>query len=106
VRRTQPDVAFVIEASIAWVVLAAVYVYWRHLAALMLHLLVPISNFLFGLLAIAFDGEVDVHLEEVLIATFGAGCWAASIFSFQVSIAHLAPAAIGSRLRRRGSERR
>jgi hypothetical protein len=76
-------VAFTSEAVLAWLLLAAVYVYWRQLTPLAVHCLcvalsVPMLNLL--------DVQVEMNYVHVALATLGPGCWTAMLMSFPVSL--------------------
>jgi hypothetical protein len=80
-----PDdaVAFASEAVLAWLLLAAVYVYWRHLTPLAIHCLgvalsVPMLN--------SLDLQVEMRHVHVAFATLAPGCVAATLISFPVSL--------------------
>ena len=86
--------AFASEATLAWLVLAAVYVYFRQLTPLAIHCLgVALSLFMLG------DPEVKIQAKHVALATLGPCCWAAALISFPVSLGLLAlSAALGRRV--------
>jgi hypothetical protein len=76
-------VAFASEAVLAWLLLAAVYVYWRQLTPLAVHCLcvalsVPMLN--------SLDVQVDLQRVHVALAMLGPCCGAAILISFPVSL--------------------
>ena len=76
-------VAFASEAVLGWLLLAAVYVYWRQLTPLAVHCLcvalsVPMLN--------SLDVQVEIKHVHVTLATLGPGCWVAMLISFPVSL--------------------
>jgi hypothetical protein len=76
-------VAFASEAVLAWLLLAAVYVYWRQLTPLAVNCLcvalsVPMLN--------SLDVQVETKHVHVALATLGPGCGAAMLISFPVSL--------------------
>jgi hypothetical protein len=80
-----PDdvVAFASEAVLAWLVLAAVYVYWRQLTPLAVHCLgvalsVPMLN--------SLDVQVEMKHIPVALATLAPACGGAMLISFPVSL--------------------
>jgi hypothetical protein len=83
-------VAFAFEAVLAWLLLAAVYVYWRQLTPLGVHCLcVALSLFIqLG------NPDVVVPSDHFALATLGPSCWAAILISFPVSSVLLALSAI------------
>jgi hypothetical protein len=82
-------VAFASEAFLAWLLLVAVYAYWRQLTPLAVHCLcVALSLLLVG------GPEVKVQAKDVALATLGPGCWAATLISFPISLLLLALSAV------------
>ena len=82
-------VAFTSEATLAWLLLATVYVYWRQLTPLAVHCLcVALSLFMLGV------PEVKIQAQHVALATFGHGCWAATLISFPISLVLLGLSAV------------
>ena len=76
-------VAFASEAVPAWLLLAAVYVYWRQWTPLAVHCLcvalsVPMLN--------SLDVQVEMKHVHVALATLEPGCWGAILISFPVSL--------------------
>jgi hypothetical protein len=76
-------VAFASEAVVAWLLLAAVYVYWRQLTPLAVHCLcvalsVPMLN--------SLDVQVEMKHVPVALATLAPGCVGAMLISFPVSL--------------------
>ena len=76
-------VAFASEAVVAWLLLAAVYVYWRQLTPLAVHCLcvalsVPMLN--------SLDVQVEMKHVHVALATLAPGCGGAMLISFPVSL--------------------
>ena len=87
-------VAFAFEAALAWLLLAAVYVYWRQLTPLAIHCLcVPLS-----LLLLVRNPDVIVQSQHFALAPLGRSCWAAILISFPVSLVLLV---LSAGLRRR-----
>ena len=83
--------AFASEAVLAWLLLAAVYVYWRQLTPLAIHCLcVALSIVMLDPL----DVQVEMRHAHVALATLGPGCWAATLFSFPMSLGLLALSAV------------
>jgi hypothetical protein len=89
------SVAFAFEAVLAWLLLAAVYVYWRQLTPLAVHCLcVALSS-----LILLGSPAVMAQAEHFALATLGPCCWAATLISFPVSLVLLAlSAALGRRI--------
>lgn len=82
--------AFAFEAVLAWLLLAAVYLYWRQLTPLAIHCLcVGLSWFL-----LRRNPDVMVQAEQFALAPLGPSCWAAILISFPVSLALLAVSAV------------
>jgi hypothetical protein len=76
-------VAFASEAVVAWLLLAAVYVYWRQLTPLAVHCLgvalsVPMLN--------SLDVQVEMKHVDVALATLAPCCGGAMLISFPVSL--------------------
>jgi hypothetical protein len=87
-------VAFASEAMVAWLLLAAVYVYWRQLTPLAVHCLcvalsVPMLN--------SLDVQADANYVPVAFATLAPACGAAMLISFPVSLLLLVLSAAGDR---------
>jgi hypothetical protein len=84
-------VAFAFEAVLAWLLLAAVYVYWRQLTPLAVHCAcVALSVFM-------LLGNPDVKVlqaKHFALATLGRSCWAAILISFPISLVLLALSAV------------
>lgn len=92
--RADDVVAFASEAVLVWVLLAAVYVYWRQLTPLAVHCLcvalsVPMLN--------SLDVRVETQHIPVALATLAPGCCAATLISFPVSLVLLALSAARDR---------
>jgi hypothetical protein len=89
-------VAFASEAVVAWILLAAVYVYWRQLTPLAVHCLcvvlsVPMLN--------SLDLQVEMKHVHVVFATLAPACVGAMLISFPVSLVLLVlSAATGRRI--------
>jgi hypothetical protein len=76
-------VAFASEAVLAWLLLAAVYVYWRQLTPLAVHCVcVALSVLMLN----SLDVQVEMKHVHVAFATVIPGCWAALLISFPVSL--------------------
>jgi hypothetical protein len=76
-------VAFASEAVVAWLLLAAVYVYWRQLTPLAVHCLgvalsVPMLN--------SLDVQVEMKHVHGALATLAPCCGGAMLISFPVSL--------------------
>lgn len=84
------DVPFAVEAVLAWLLLAAVYVYWRQLTPLAVHCLCVA----FSLLMLRGNPDVIAQAKHLALATIGPSCWAAILISFPVSLVLLALSAI------------
>jgi hypothetical protein len=84
------SVAFAVEAVLAWLLLAAVYVYWRQLTPLAVHCLCVALS----LLLLLRNPNVIVQEWHFLWATLGPSCWAAILISFPVSLVLLAFSAV------------
>jgi hypothetical protein len=82
--------AFAFEAVLAWLLLAAVYVYWRQLTPLAVHCLcVALSWFL-----LQRNQDVMIQAQQFPLAPLGPSCWAAILISFPVSLVLLALSAV------------
>jgi hypothetical protein len=82
--------AFTFEAVLAWLLLAAVYVYWRQLTPLAIHFLcVALSSLL-----LLGNPDVMVQAKHFALAPLGRSCWAATLVSFPVSLGLLALSAV------------
>ncbi len=75
-------VAFAVETATAWLLLAAVYVYWRQLTPLAAHCLCVALSLL---LMLRNPGDL-AQAEHVALAALGRSCWAAMLISFPVSL--------------------
>jgi hypothetical protein len=84
------DLAFAFEAVLAWLLLAAVYVYWRQLTPLAVHCLCVALS----LLMLLGNPDVIVQAKHFALATLGPSCWAAILISFPVSLVLLALSAV------------
>jgi hypothetical protein len=87
-------VAFVSEAVIAWLLLAAVYVYWRQLTPLVVHCLcvalsVPMLN--------SQDVQVEMRYVHVVLATLAPASGGAILISFPVALVLLVLSATADR---------
>jgi hypothetical protein len=87
-------VAFASEAVVAWLVLAAVYVYWRQLTPLAVHCLcvalsVPMLN--------SLDVQVEMKHVHVALATLAPASGGAMLISFPVSLVLLVMSAATDR---------
>jgi hypothetical protein len=78
--------AFAFEAALAWLLLAAVYVYWRQWTPLAVHCLCVALSWLMLL----DNRDVMVQAEQFALAPLGRSCWAAILISFPVSLVLLA----------------
>ena len=85
--------AFVFEAVLAWLLLAAVYVYWRQFTPLAVHCLCVALS---GLLLLG-NPDVIVQASHFALAPLGHCCWAATLVSFPVSLALMALSAVFGR---------
>ena len=88
---TDDFVAFAFEAVLAWLLLAAVYLYWRQLTPLAVHCLCVALSLLMLL------GNPDVMVlpaKDFALATLGRSCWAAILISFPVSLVMLGLSAV------------
>jgi hypothetical protein len=83
-------VAFVFEAVLVWLLLAAVYVYWRQLTPLTVHCLCVALSWLILL----GNEDVMVQAQHFVMAPLGRCCWAATLVSFPVSLGLLALSAV------------
>ena len=83
-------VAFAFEAVLAWLLLAAIYVYWRQLTPLAVHCLCVALS----LLLLSGNPDVMVQARDFALAPLGPSCWAAILFSFPVSLVLLALSAV------------
>ncbi len=88
-------VAFAFEAVLAWLLLAAVYVYWRQLTPLAVHCLCVALSLL---MLLRNPDVAALQAKHFALATLGRSCWAAILISFPVSLLLLALSAV---LRRR-----
>ena len=87
-------VAFASEAVVAWLLLAAVYVYWRQWTPLAVHglgvvLSVPMLN--------PLDVQVEMQHVHIALATLAPCCGGAMLISFPVSLLLLALSAAQDR---------
>ncbi len=79
-------VAFAFEAVLAWLLLAAVYVYWRQLTPLAVHCLCVALS-----LPMLLDNpDVMAQAKHFALAPLGPACWAGILISFPVSLVLLA----------------
>jgi hypothetical protein len=76
-------VAFAFEAVLAWLLLAAVYVYWRQLTPLAVHCL-----------CVALSLPMVLGNPDFALAPLGPCCWAGALISFPVSLVLLALSAV------------
>ena len=83
-------VAFAFEAVLAWLLLAAIYVYWRQLTPLAVHCLCVALS----LLLLRGNPDVMIQARDFALAPLGPSCWAAILFSFPVSLVLLALSAV------------
>jgi hypothetical protein len=82
--------AFAFEAAFAWLLLAAVYVYWRQLTALAVHLLcVGLSLFI-----LSYELDDIGATQQSAWFTLGRCIWAGMLISFPVSLVFLALSAV------------
>ncbi len=87
-------VAFACEAVLSWLLLAAVYVYWRQLTPLAVHCLCVALS----LLLLRSNPDVMVlQGKDFALAAVGRTCWAALLISFPLSMALLALSAVMGR---------
>ena len=78
--------AFAFEAVLAWLLLAAVYLYWRQFTPLAVHCLCVALS----LLMLLRNPDVIVHARHFALAALGRSCWASILISFPVSLVLLA----------------
>jgi hypothetical protein len=83
-------VAFALEAVLAWLLLAAVYIYWRQLTPLAVHCLCAALS----LLMLRHNPDVMIQVKHFALAPLGPACWAAILISFPVSLVLLALSAV------------
>ena len=83
-------VAFASEAVVAWLLLAAVYVYWRQLTPLAVHCLCVALS----LLILLANPDVNIRAQHFVLAMLGRSCSAAILISFPVSLVLLALSAV------------
>jgi len=82
--------AFAFEAILAWLLLAAVYIYWRQLTPLAVHLLCVALS-----LAISLSApNAALQVEHFFWPTLGRSCWAGILISFPISLGPLALSAV------------
>ena len=87
--------AMTIEAVLAWLLLAAVYVFWRHWTPLAVHCLCVALS----LLLLLNNADVMAQARPFALAPLGPACLAAILISFPVSMGLLAlSAALGRRI--------
>ena len=84
---------FAFEAVLAWLLLAAVYVYWRQLTPLAVHCLCVALS----LLMLLRNPDVMVQARHFAWAALGPCCWAGILISFPVSLVLLALSAVSGR---------
>jgi hypothetical protein len=72
-------VAFAFEAVLAWLLLAAVYVYWRQMTSLAVHCL-----------CVALSLPIVLGNPDFALAPLGPCCWAGVLISFPVLLVLLA----------------
>jgi hypothetical protein len=84
------DSAFAFEAALAWLLLAAIYVYWRQWTPLAVHCLCVALS----LLMLRGNPDVIAQAEHFALAALGPSCWAAILISFPVSLVLLALSAV------------
>ena len=80
------DAAFLYIATVSWLVLTVIYVWWRQLTPLSVNLLMPASVLFMGILMLLLDDEVETTVGDVMGAVAGPGCWGGVLFSFPVSL--------------------
>jgi hypothetical protein len=85
-------VPFAFEALLAWLLLAAVYVYWRQWAPLAVHCLCVALS-----LPMLVGNPDVVQAEHFASARLGRSCWAAILISFPVTLLLLALSAFFGR---------
>jgi len=83
-------VAFAFEAVLSWLLLGAVYVYWRQLTPLAVHCLCVALS----LPIVLGNSDVIVQAKHFALATLGPCCWAGTLISFLVSLVLLALSAV------------
>jgi hypothetical protein len=81
---------FAFEAVLAWLLLAAIYVYWRQLTPLAVHCLCVALS----LPMLLGNPDVIVQAKHFALATPGPSCWAATLISFPVSLVLMALSAV------------
>lgn len=87
--------AFASEAVLAWLLLAAVYVYWRQFTPLAVHCLCVALS----LPMVLGNPDVMVQTKHFALAPLGPCCGAGALISFPVSLVLLAlSAALGRRI--------
>ena len=86
-------VAFAFEAVLAWLLLAAVYVYWRQLTPLAVHCLCVALS----LPILLGNPDVVVQAKHFDLATLGPCFWAGTLISFPISLVLLALSAVFGR---------
>jgi hypothetical protein len=82
--------AFAIEAVLAWILLAAVFIYWRQLTPLAVHCVCVALSFVLLLR----NPDAMVQASHFTLMTLGRSCWAAILISFPVSLGLLALSAV------------
>jgi len=85
--------AFAFEAVLAWLLLAAVYVYWRQVTPVAVHCLCVVLS----ALMLLGNEDVVVQARHFALAPLGRSCWAAMLISFPVSLVLLALSAVFGR---------
>jgi len=88
------DASFMYLATVSWLVLTIIYVWWRQLTPLCVNLLMPASILFMGILMLLLDDEVEITAGNVVGAVAGPGCWAGVLFSFPVSLILLLVSAV------------
>jgi hypothetical protein len=85
--------AFAFEAVLAWLMLAATYVYWRQLTPLAVQCVCTVL----GLLLLGGNPDVIAQEWPFASALLGTCCWAGVLIGFPVSLGLLAISAISGR---------
>lgn len=83
-------VAFVFEAVLEWLLLGAVYVYWRQWTPLAVHCLCVALS----LVLLLRNADVMAQATHFAFAPLGYSCFAAMLISFPVSLVLLASSAV------------
>ena len=85
--------AMTLEAVLAWILLGAVYVHWRHWTPLAVHVVCVALS----LLLLLNNADVMAQARQFALASLGPACLASILISFPISLGLLALSAFRGR---------